>query len=170
MVDTWVKTWPVDGDRPARKTLRYALGGDTLIQVQVTGVIGGKRTNYEIPGVGHHDPIPMGAKIGNIFYSSGIAGVEPEAGGHRIEAVEDLEGQIAYCQSGFQSLIEQAGGTLDDIVLVTVLIQDFAIIPAVQRHWDVLYPDKTNRPALKFIDYRMPTRNHVQHHVTAVIP
>lgn len=171
MVDIWVKTWPRDGDRPARKTLRYPMGG--LIQVQVTGVCGAGaspagRSNYEIPGVGHHDPIPMGSKVGNIFMSSGISGVEPDLpNGRRIEAVEGLEPQIKWCQYGVESLLKQAGGGLDDVALLTVLIQDFSVIPVVDRYWKDLYGGDPDRPLLKFIDWRIPGTSHVQYHVTA---
>ncbi len=167
MVDIWVNTWPQEGDRPARKTLRYALGGDSLIQVQVTGVIGGKRANFEIPDVGHHDPIPMSARIGNVLYSSGISGVPPFTGD--TTAVRGLAPQIAICQWGAETVIEQAGGSLDDLALLTVLISDFNSIPTVQKHFNRLFPDKTNRPVLKFIDWRMPQgHSHVQYHVTSV--
>jgi hypothetical protein len=36
-----------------------------------------KRKSIEIPGVHHQNPIPMGAKIGTIVYSSAICGLEP---------------------------------------------------------------------------------------------
>ncbi len=175
MVDLWVKAFPEDGNRPARKTLRYPMGG--LIQVQATGVIPSagapppaKRTNYEIPGVGHHDPIPMGARIGNGFMSSGISGVQPDLPhGRRIEAVEGLEPQITWCHHGVESLLKEAGGGLDDVALMTVLIQDFDVIPAVDRHWRDLFGGDPNRPPLKFIDWRIPGGSHVQYHVTAVL-
>ena len=167
MVDIWVKTWPHEGDRPARKTLRYALGGDSAIQVQVTGVIGGKRANFEIPDVNHHDPIPMSARIGNVQYSSGISGVPPLTG--NTTPVQGLAPQIAICQWGAETVIEQAGGSLDDLALLTVLVQDFNSIPTVQKHFNRLFPDKANRPVLKFIDWRMPQgQSHVQYHVTSV--
>ena len=177
MVDLWVKAWPNDGDRPSRKTLRYPMGG--LIQVQATGVIrsagaspagaGAGRTNYEIPGVGHHDPIPMGAKVGNVFMSSGISGVEPDLpNGRHIEAVKDLDGQIKWAQHGVEALLKEAGGGLDNVALLTVLIQDFNVIPVVDRAWKDLYGGDANRPPLKFIDWRIPGTSHVQYHVTGV--
>lgn len=168
MVDLWVKAWPNEGDRPARKTLRYALGGDTSCQVQVTGVLGGRpRANFEIPDVGHHDPIPMSARLGNVLYSSGISGVPPETGD--TTPVHGLAPQIAICAWGAETVIEQAGGSLDDLAMLTVLISDFNSIPTVQKHFNRLFPDPANRPVLKFIDWRMPQgHSHVQYHVTTV--
>jgi 2-iminobutanoate/2-iminopropanoate deaminase len=167
MVDAWVRTWPEDGQRPARKTLRYALGGDTLMQVQVAGVLGQGRLNYEIPGVHHHDPIPMGARIGDRFYSSGISASDPSGDG--ITVVEGLEAQIIQCEANVEAMMRSAGGSLDDILLATVLIQDFDAIPAIQSSWERLFPDRASRPPLKFIDWRIPGGSHVQYHLVGVM-
>ena len=167
MVDEWVRTWPEEGQRPSRKTLHYALGGDTLMQVQVTGVVGSNRRNYEIPGVYHHDPIPMGTSIGKLFYSSGISASDPRGDG--ISVVDGLSGQIAQCEENVLSMMEAAGGSLDDILLTTVLIQDFDVIPAVQDSWARSFPDEALRPLLKFVDWRIPGNSHVQYHVVAVL-
>lgn len=167
MVEEWVRRWPDDGKRPSRKTLRYSLGGDTLMQVQVTGVLNGSRTNYEIPGVFHHDPIPMGTRIGNLFYSSGISASDPQGDG--ISVVEGLSAQIAQCEENVQAMMTAAGGSLDDVLLTTVLIQDFEAVPVVQASWERLFPEKDSRPPLKFIDWRIPGSSHVQYHLIGVI-
>ena len=167
MVDEWVRTWPEDGQRPSRKTLRYALGGDTLMQVQITGVLEGGRTNHEIPRVYHHDPIPMGTRIGKLFHSSGISASDPKGDG--ISVVEGLSAQIAQCEENVQAMMEAAGGSADDVLLTTVLIQDFGAIPAIQSSWETLFPDESSRPPLKFIDWRIPDNSHVQYHLVGVV-
>ena len=75
MVDVYLEAWPVGQYQAARKTFRYPMGGQ--IQIQCIGRLGGQRSNHEIPGHGHHDPIPMGARIGDLFASSGVSGVDP---------------------------------------------------------------------------------------------
>jgi 2-iminobutanoate/2-iminopropanoate deaminase len=137
------------------------------MQVQVTGVLEGGRTNHEIPRVYHHDPIPMGTRIGKLFYSSGIAASDPNADG--ISVVDGLPAQIAQCEENVQAMMEAAGGSLDDVLLTTVLIQDFEVIPAVQNSWARLFPDTASRPPLKFIDWRIPGSSHVQYHVVGVL-
>jgi 2-iminobutanoate/2-iminopropanoate deaminase len=166
MVDAWVRAWPNDGQRPSRKTLRYALGGETLMQVQVTGVLGSALANYEIPGLRHHDPIPMGTRIGKVFYSSGISAGDPNGDG--LTVVDGLTAQIAQCEANVQAMMESEGGSMDDILLATVLIQDSGVIPAVQRSWEKLFPNEFDRPTLKFVDWRIPGGGHVQYHITAV--
>ena len=114
-----------------------------------------------------NDPIPMSAKIGNVLYSSGISGAPPFTG--TTTPVQGLAPQIAIGQWGAETVLEQAGGSLNDLALLTVLVQDFDSIPIVQKHFNRLFPDKTDRPALKFIDWRMPQgQSHVQYHVTSV--
>jgi enamine deaminase RidA (YjgF/YER057c/UK114 family) len=163
MVERWVKDYPKFGDRPARKTLPYDLAGDTQIQVQLTGYIGGARTNYEVPGVGHDDPIPMGSSTGPLLQSSGMFGIDPKTG----KRVEGLDAQLLLAISNVRSLLEQAGTTADSITHLTVMLQDYADAPKVQGALASLFPNRDNWPALKFITYRMPPHWRVQFHVTA---
>src|SRR5262245_27099294 len=48
MIDSWMKMFPKDGDRPARKTIMYdeLKGRESLVQLQFAAVLGGKRKNY----------------------------------------------------------------------------------------------------------------------------
>ena len=163
MVERWVKDYPRFGDRPARKTLPYDLAGDTQIQVQLTGYLGGKRTNYEVPGVGHDDPIPMGSSIGPLLQSSGMFGIDPATG----KRVEGLAAQLPHAMGNVASLLKQAGTTPDRIAHMTVMLQDYADAPKVLEALTALFPNRDNWPALKFVTYRMPAHWRVQFHVTA---
>jgi 2-iminobutanoate/2-iminopropanoate deaminase len=165
MVERWVKDYPHFGDRPARKTLPYELAGDTQIQVQLTGRLGGKRKNYEVPGVGHDDPIPMGSSIGPLLQSSGMFGIDPATG----KRAEGLEAQLDKAMRNIRGLLDQAGTTPDAIAHMTVMLQDYADAPRVCSALRELFPDPENAPALKFITYRMPAHWRVQFHVTAIM-
>jgi 2-iminobutanoate/2-iminopropanoate deaminase len=163
MVERWVRDYPRFGNRPARKTLPYDLAGDSQIQVQLTGYLGGTRSNYEVPGVGHDDPIPMGSSIGPLLQSSGMFGIDPKTG----KRVEGLEGQLPRAIGNVRSLLEQAGTTPDRIAHLTVMLQDYADAPKIREALGALFPDRNNWPALKFVTYRMPAHWRVQFHVTA---
>ncbi len=164
MVQRWVDDYPRFGNRPARKTLPYDLAGDTQIQVQLTGYLGGVRTNYEVPGVGHDDPIPMGSSIGPLVQSSGMFGIDPATG----KRVEGLESQLPHAMGNIASLLREAGAGPDSIAHLTVMLQDYADAPKVQAALTWLFPDRDNWPALKFVTYRMPAHWGVQFHVTAM--
>jgi len=165
MVDVYLEAWPVGQYQAARKTFRYPMGGQ--IQIQCIGRIGGQRTNHEIPGHGHHDPIPMGARIGDLYASSGVSGVDP-AGASQLEPVEGAAGQSYFGLRNVKSLAEQGGMSLDDIGLVTVLVQDYADIEAVDTEWSVMFPDPNNRPARQVMQLGLQRRARAQFHMIAV--
>src|SRR5205823_2713382 len=132
MVDVYLEAWPVGQYQAARKTFRYPMGGQ--IQMQCIGRIGGSRSNHEIPGHGHHDPIPMGARIGDLYASSGVSGVDP-ASADRLEPVEGAAGQAHFGLANVKSLAEQGGMSADDIGHITVLVQDHAELSAIDGEW-----------------------------------
>ena len=164
MVERWVKDYPRFGDRPARKTLPYDLAGDAQIQVQITGRLGAARRNYEVPGVGHDDPIPMGSSIGPLLQSSGMFGIDPATG----KRVEGLEPQLHHALANIRALLQQAEMTPGDVSHLTVMLQDYADAPRVSQALRAYFPDPESAPALKFVTYRMPAHWRVQFHVTAI--
>jgi len=103
MVDVYLEAWPVGQYQAARKTFRYPMGAQ--IQIQCIGRVGGTRSNHEIPGHGHHDPIPMGARIGDVFASSGVSGVDP-ASADKLEPVEGAAGQSHFGLRNVRALAE----------------------------------------------------------------
>jgi 2-iminobutanoate/2-iminopropanoate deaminase len=165
MVERWVRDYPKFGDRPARKTLPYELAGDSQIQVQLAGRLGARRKNYEVPGIGHDDPIPMGSSIGPLLQSSGMFGIDPKTG----KRVEGLEAQLGMAIPNIRALLDQAGTTPDRIAHLTVMLQDYTDAPRVSEALGELFPDPDNAPALKFVTYRMPAHWRVQFHVTAIM-
>jgi 2-iminobutanoate/2-iminopropanoate deaminase len=165
MVERWVKDYPTFGDRPARKTLPYDLAGDTQIQVQLTGYVGLARTNYEVPGVGHDDPIPMGSSIGPLLQSSGMFGIDPATG----KRAEGLEAQLEIGLRNVRSLLDEARTGPDAVAHLTVMLQDFADAPRIADALAKVFRDPERAPAVKFVNYRMPQHWRVQFHVTAIM-
>ena len=103
----------------------------------------GKRS-IEVPGVSHgQTPIPMGARVGNIIWSSGISGKDPETG----LLPPDAEAQARFALKHLRTLVENGGGTIDDIVRVTVFLKDGSLRPVLNGPWLELFPDPADRPA-----------------------
>jgi len=167
MIDAWLRMFPQDGDRPARKTIMYdeLKGRETLVQLQFTAVLGAKRKNFEIPGVGHHDPIPMGASLGSTFFSSGIGGYDPQTG-KQAEALE-LQAELAF--NNLRALMQQAGGTLNSVAHLTILLRDYSAQSAVMKHFTKTFPDERQRPACHAMALGLPGSNLVQLHSLAVL-
>lgn len=167
MIDAWLKMFPRDGDRPARKTIMYdeLKGRETLVQLQFIAVLGAKRRNFEIPGVGHHDPIPMGATIGTRFYSSGIGGYDAKTG----KQAETLERQAELAFENLRTLMTQAGGTLDSVGHLTILLRDYGAHSAVVKNLLETFPDKDRRPACHEMALGLPGTNLIQLHAAGVV-
>src|SRR5712692_8203510 len=167
LIDLWLERFPTDGDRPARKTIFYdeLKGRSSAVQLQFVAVLGrGKRRNFEIPGVGHHDPIPMGASIGSVMWSSGISG-RPVGD----ESTRNVSEQSAFCFAGLQQLMSQTGGTLDDVGLLTILVKDYADEPEIMAEWRRAFPDPANQPVRHMMALGAPGSNLVQLHMVAAI-
>jgi 2-iminobutanoate/2-iminopropanoate deaminase len=161
MVDVYLQHFPEFGNRPARKTVRY----DTSIQQQFIGMLGERRENYEIPGISHHDPIPMACRMGNLVMSSGMGGDDPATG----RVPEGLEAQAEGSFANMQRMVEIAGGKTTDIAHVTVLVRDYASLPTIDRYWTQMFPDPAARPARHIMKLGLQGTGHVQLHMTAVI-
>ena len=73
-----------------------------------------KRESIEIPGLSHGAPIPMGSKIGNMVYSSGISGRDAETG----ELPSAPEKQAEHLFHNIRTFMSVAGGTPEDIIRV----------------------------------------------------
>ena len=167
MIDAWLRMFPRDGDRPARKTIMYdeLKGRETLVQLQFVAVLGAKRRNFEIPGVGHHDPIPMGASVGNRFYSSGIGGYDAQTG----KQAETLERQAELAFINLRALMAQAGGALNSVAHLTVLLRDYRAHGIVMKNLLETIPDKDKRPACHEMALGLPGANLIQLHAAGVL-
>lgn len=91
----------------------------------------------------HSAPIPMGAQIGNLVFSSAIAGKDPATD----SLPDDPARQAELMFQNVRTFMELAGGTLDDIVRMTVFVKDDAYREHVNREWLKAFPDEHDRPA-----------------------
>jgi 2-iminobutanoate/2-iminopropanoate deaminase len=102
-----------------------------------------KRQSLEIPGVRHGAPIPMGARIGNLLFSSGVMGKDPAT-----DALpDDPARQAELMFQNVRTLLELAGGDLGDVARFTVYLKDDAYREHLNREWLKAFPDEHDRPA-----------------------
>jgi len=102
-----------------------------------------KRTVVEIPGLAHNVPIPNGAKIGNMVFSSAISGRNTETG--KLPADPDEQAQVLF--RNIQKFMELAGGSLENIGKMTVFLRDEKYRDSINKAWLKMFPDEHNRPA-----------------------
>lgn len=162
MLDAYLRAFPRDGDRPARKTVPYRLPPGLHIQVQLVGDAASKRRNFEAPGVSHHDPIPLASMAGGLFLSSGVHGMDPQTS-RMVEG--GVMAETAAALGNVETLMEVAGGSLADIASLTVVVRDYSDAPAIRGAISTRFPQL---PALHFANYRLPDDLNVQFHVAAV--
>jgi 2-iminobutanoate/2-iminopropanoate deaminase len=101
------------------------------------------RVSLHVEGVEHVAPIPMGARVGNMVFSSGIMGKDPATG----EVPDDAATQARLAFAHLKTLVENAGGTLADVGHVRVLMKDESVREFVNEPWLELFPDPEDRPA-----------------------
>lgn len=103
-----------------------------------------RRVNIEVPGVRHGDmPIPMAVRIDNMVYSSGIHAMDPDTG-----AIPGDPGrQVELVFRHMRTIVENAGGSTDDIALVIFNIKEDSLRPLVNEEWLRMFADDGDRPA-----------------------
>lgn len=126
----------------------------------------GSRKSINIPGRAHRGgSIPMGSRIGNTVYSSGIGGGNPDGGG----APDDLDKQAENLFTNMKNFIEAAGGTMEDIIFVMLLLKDRAARDFIDKHWLAAFPDEESRPARHALQAELGGGQSMQALITAVI-
>ena len=100
--------------------------------------------SIEVEGVTHGKaPIPMGARVGNTLYSSGIPGVDPATG----QLGADAAAQARHAFDNMRALLAGGGAALADVVRMTVYLKDNAAREHVNAEWLKCFPDPHDRPA-----------------------
>lgn len=126
----------------------------------------GRRRTIHIPGVRHNAPIPYGARVGNVVYSSAIQGINADTG----ELPDDAAEQARQCFRNLRTFLECAGASPDDVVRMTCFLADLADRPALNEPWLEMYPDENDRPARHTSKYDPPPGGmKVQIEVVAVV-
>ena len=124
-----------------------------------------KRTVIEIPGLAHGVPIPNGAKIGNMIFSSAISGKDTETG--KLPADPDEQAEVMF--RNLRKFMELAGGTPENIGKMTVFLRDEKYRDSVNKAWLKMFPDEHNRPARHAVKADLRGEVLFQIEVTAVL-
>jgi 2-iminobutanoate/2-iminopropanoate deaminase len=111
-----------------------------------------------------HDTGIMGTRVGNKIWSCGIGGDVP--GG--TEKAGGFEHQLEQSFENLKAFMSQAGGTLDDVGSVTVLVRHVEDEHFVARHWDKVWPNGGDHPARHISAFGLSPTNQgrIQLHVT----
>jgi 2-iminobutanoate/2-iminopropanoate deaminase len=124
-----------------------------------------RRQSFQIPGVHHAAPIPYGARVGNVVYSSAIQGIDAATG----ELSEDVAEQAKHCFENLRTFLRVAGATTGDIVRMTCFLKDLNDREVLNKEWLAMFPDENDRPARHTSSYDPPRGMKVQIEVMAVV-
>jgi 2-iminobutanoate/2-iminopropanoate deaminase len=101
------------------------------------------RKSIHIEGMEHGAPIPNGAVIGNLVFSSAISGKDAKTG---VLSDDPLEQAHAMFRN-LRLFMESAGGTTGNIAHMKVYLKDEKYRDAVNEPWLEMFPNKHDRPA-----------------------
>lgn len=102
-----------------------------------------KRTSIYLDAFGHGNPIPVACRVGNILTSGIVYGQDPATG----KVAPTLDEQCTLMFRHMRTIVEAGGGTVDDIVKITVWMMDRSQREPLNREWLAMFPDPANRPA-----------------------
>jgi enamine deaminase RidA (YjgF/YER057c/UK114 family) len=85
----------------------------------------------------------MAAVIDNLLATSAIFGADKRTG----QIPESADDEIACLFDNIRAVLEQAGGSCDDILRMDVLLRETSLRQIVNVNWLAMFPDEKNRPA-----------------------
>ena len=95
-------------------------------------------------GLGHGaQPIPAACVVGAILVTGGVSGKDPETG----LVPDDPAREVAQAFANLRTIVEAAGGRVEQIAKVTVFVTDRTIRTHLNPVWEAMFPDPDSRPA-----------------------
>jgi 2-iminobutanoate/2-iminopropanoate deaminase len=107
--------------------------------------------SLNVPNVGHKAPIPLGARVGPLICSSGIAGKDPATGALPADGAT----QAANAFANLRALLAAGGATLADVAKLTITVKDDALREAINVQWLACFPDPDDRPARHIVVHEL---------------
>ena len=124
-----------------------------------------RRKSIHIGEFKHTNPITNASRIGNLLMSGVILGRDPKTA----EMPASLEAQCVNLFAHMKAIVEAGGGSTDDIIKMTVWLQDRSQRGPVNTEWLKMFPDPHSRPARHALQMDMDGGALVQCDFTAVI-
>jgi enamine deaminase RidA (YjgF/YER057c/UK114 family) len=122
------------------------------------------RSSIYVGDIAHQSPIPNASRIGTIIVSGLIRGADPATS----KLADTLEQQCAFMFVHMQQTVEAGGGTVGDIIKVTVWMKELAR-QLVNDEWVKMFPDPASRPACQIMEVSMEPGVLIQCDFMAVI-
>ena len=125
-----------------------------------------RRQVIDLQGMGHRAPISLGVRIDNMVYTSGISGRDTVTDSMPVDAA----GQAEMMFKNVRSIIELAGGSVDDIIYMQLRMKDRGDRQYIDPHWLAMFPNADDRPARHAEETELGGGMLMQCQITAVLP
>jgi len=123
------------------------------------------RRSIDIPNVAHTAPIPMGSRVGNLVFSSGIMGANPATG----DIPDDPAQQAEFAFQNLRTFLQVAGATPEQVGRITVYVKDNKYREFINKPWQAMFPNEHSRPARHAVETNLARNMLIQLEVIAVI-
>ncbi|MFT4510840.1 RidA family protein [Caballeronia sp. 15711] len=125
-----------------------------------------RRQSLHLEGVSHGStPIPMGSRIANVIYTSGISGIDRATS----KLALDAAAQARHAFLNLRDLLASAGSGLEDVIRLTVYLKSETSRQHVNEHWLACFPDPGSRPARHILMYELQHGMEIQLEAICVI-
>jgi len=109
--------------------------------------------------------IPLGVCVDGLVYANGLAGIDLVTG----VPADGLEAQIHLALAHLRMLMENAGGSIDEIGRGVAYVTKAEDRNAVYGPWEAMFPDAQDRPAFKVLVGSLPPGHLVQFDGLAIL-
>ncbi|NIY48714.1 RidA family protein [Cedecea colo] len=124
-----------------------------------------RRESIYIAAFPHANPIPAACRVDNMLYSGVIYGRDPQT--QQVPA--GIERQCVLMFDHVRAIVESAGGTMADVIKMTLWMQDKSQREVVNRYWEEAFPDAASRPARHALDGSFSGNTLIQCDFVAVL-
>jgi 2-iminobutanoate/2-iminopropanoate deaminase len=125
-----------------------------------------RRRSINIKGFQHSNPVPAGCVLGNLLVTGLIPGRDPQTGTYP----DTLEEQAALMYQNMREILAAAGCTLDDVLKVTLWMEDRNKRAPVNVEWLKMFPNPDTRPARAAFTRPSEPGRLIECEVMAVLP
>ncbi|WP_203137889.1 RidA family protein [Microbacterium sp. JZ31] len=101
-----------------------------------------RRESVDLPGFHHANPIPAASRKGPFVFSGAFTGRDADG-----TLPASLDEQVVNVFRHVRTLMAEVGGTVEDVMRMTVYLVDFRDREALNREWLAMFPDAASRPA-----------------------
>lgn len=110
-------------------------------------------------------PYSQGMKSGNMVFTSGQLGLNPQTG--NLEN-SDIKTETKQSLENLKAIIEEAGGSLNDVIKTTVFIKDMNQFGEINEVYSSYFTE--NKPARSCVEVaRLPKDGNVEIEAIAII-